>query len=262
MARFHKNAWAAVKRREGSYALEEVGNGLRSVFLGGVPLVGMLWFDWSAPELMLFLLVGTWAGILCDIAKLWFLEKQIRDWGNEFYDNWCVWTIVASLRAGRKTAPKEHLRARYEPWVGVLVDLSLGGLGTVIICLALAAAGEITGTELLQQQRIMLPLVALVAYQILFTVWEIVSHKYQLAGNSPVKVAVGKRGIGLFMLLFLMVFVVETWSKQSSASKIALLVINGGLVFYGLITIVGPFFIRKETAWLRDYLEKRSAKSG
>ncbi len=64
MDRFHRNAPAAIKHREGTYAFDEFGNGLRSVFLGGVPLIGLLWFDWSSSQLMFFLLVGIWIAIL------------------------------------------------------------------------------------------------------------------------------------------------------------------------------------------------------
>ncbi len=257
MERFHRNAWAAIKRREGTYAFDEFGNGLRSVFLGGVPMVGLLWFDWSSSQLMFFMLVGIWVAILCDFAKLWFLEKPIREWANVSYDDWHVWTIVTALRAGRNTAPKSHLNAKYEPWMGVMVDLVFGGLSSVLIPVALAEAGEGIDATIFEQRGVMLSLAGLIAYQAIFTIWEIVDHKRGTGTDRQVKVALGMRGLGLFLLMFLLVIVADNWGKQSSATRIAMLVVNGGIVFLGVMTMIGPFMIRKETAWLKDYLHQR-----
>jgi hypothetical protein len=257
MDRFHRNAPAAILRREGTYAFDEFGNGLRSVFLGGVPLVGLLWFDWSSSQLMFFLLVGTWVAILCDFAKLWFLEKPIREWASVSYDDWQVWTVAAALRAGRNSVPKSHLRAKYEPWAGVLVDIVFGGLSSVLIPVALAEAGEGINRTILEQRGVMYSLIGLLAYQVLFTVWEIVAHRRSLGGNRQVKVKLGMRGLGLFLLMFLLVMVADNWGEQSSATRIAMLVINAGIVFMGVVTMVGPLMIRRETHWLREYMAKR-----
>jgi hypothetical protein len=257
MERFHRNAPTAIKHREGTYAFDEFGNGLRSVFLGGVPLIGLLWFDWSSSQLMFFLLVGIWIAILCDFAKLWFLEKPIRDWASVSYDDWQVWTVAAALRAGRNTAMKSHLSAKYEPWAGVLVDVVFGGLSSVLIPVALAEAGEGIDGTILQDQGVMYSLIGLIAYQVLFTVWEIVVHKRGVGSNRQVKVKLGMRGLGLFLLMFLLVMVADNWGEQSSATRIAMLVVNAGIVFLGVVTMVGPLMIRRETQWLREYLRKR-----
>jgi hypothetical protein len=257
MERFHRNAPAAILRREGTYAFDEFGNGLRSVFLGGVPLIGLLWFNWSSSQLMFFLLVGTWGAILCDFAKLWFLEKPIREWASVSYDDWQVWTVASALRAGRNTASQSHLRAKYETWAGVLVDVVFGGLSSVLIPVALAEAGEGINRTILEQRGVMYSLIGLIAYQVLFTVWEIVAHRRNLGGNRQVKVKLGMRGLGLFLLMFLLVIVADNWREQSSATRIAMLVINAGIVFMGIVTMVGPLMIRRETQWLRGYLAKR-----
>jgi hypothetical protein len=259
MARFHRNAPAAIKHREGTYAFDEFGNGLRSVFLGGVPLIGLLWFDWSSSQLMFFLLVGIWIAILCDFAKLWFLEKPIREWASLSYDDWQVWTVAAALRAGKNSAVQSHLRAKYEPWAGVLVDIAFGGLSSVLIPVALAEAGEGIDGTILQDRGVKYSLIGLVVYQVLFTVWEIVAHRRGLGGNRQVKVKLGMRGLGLFLLMFLLVMVADNWGEQSSATRIAMLVINAGIVFMGVVTMVGPLMIRRETQWLREYLAKRKS---
>jgi hypothetical protein len=258
MERFHRNAPEAILRREGTYAFDEFGNGLRSVFLGGVPLIGLLWFDWSSLQLMFFLLVGIWIAILCDFAKLWFLEKPIRDWASVSYDDWQVWTVAAALRAGRNTASRAHLSAKYEPWAGVLVDAVFGGLSSALIPVALSESGEGIDGAILFDQGVMYSLTGLIAYQVLFTVWEIISHRRSLGENRQVKVKLGMRGLGLFLLMFLLVMVADNWGEQSSATRIAMLVVNSGIVLMGVVTMVGPSLIRRETQWLREYLKKRA----
>ena len=180
---------------------------------------------------MFFLLVGTWVAIFCDFAKLWFLEKSIREWGNASYDNWHVWTVATALRAGRTTAPKSHLGAKYEPWLGVLVDVVFGGLATVLILVALAEAGDRLDQTLLRERGVLLSLFGVVAYQVLFTLWEIVTHQRREAGERQVKIAVGLRGIGLFLLLFLMVFLVDNVSTKGGATRTTMLAVNGAICY-------------------------------
>jgi hypothetical protein len=259
MGRFHRNAWAAVKRREGSYAIDEFGAGLRSVFLGGVPVVGLLWWEWSSLDLLVFLLVGTWVAIVCDFAKLWLLEKQIREWANVSYDNWHVWTVVHALRNGEDRAPKSHLGAKYEPWAGVLIDFVVGGLAISLICIGLLRSpGGIAWTDL-SSRNLLFWLAALVCYQATFAVWEIAEHKSGRAAGRHVKVALGMRGLGLFILMFVVVAVTDGFEEVGSGVQRAMLAVNGAIVALGLMTMVGPLLIRAETAWLRNYLKERDA---
>jgi hypothetical protein len=259
MQRFHRNAWAAVKRREGSYAFDEFGAGLRSVLLGGVPIAGLLWWDWSPPELLVFLLVGSWVGVLCDFAKLWFLEKAIRDWANVSYDNWHVWTVVHALRKGETRAPKAHLGAKYEPWAGALIDFVVGGISTLVICLGVIRSPQGIAWDELNYRSMAFWLAGLICYQTLFTAWEIFEHLRGHAAGRQVKVALGMRGLGLFLFIFVLVAVTDGFEHTGMGMQRAMLAVNGAIVVLGLFTMAGPFFIRKETAWLRAYLHKRGA---
>ncbi len=260
MERFHRNAPASIKRREGTYTFDEFGAGLRSVFLGGVPIVGLLWFDWSAAQLMLFLLAGTWAAILCDFTKFWWLEKEIRAWAAPSYDDWHVWTIVSALRAGRETAPPSHLGAKYEPRAGVLIDFAVGGISTILICVSLIRSPTgVEWTELIDHS-VMLWLAGLIVFQTLFTVWEIVEHRKGNPVSRQVKVALGIRGLGLFRLIFVLAAVTDGFEEIGTGVTKAMLAINGMIVLWCLGTMFGPFFIRKETEWLREYLRNRGAQ--
>jgi hypothetical protein len=259
MERFHRHAWAAVERREGSYAFDEFGAGLRSVILGGVPILGVLTWGWSPIELLVFLIVGSWAAIICDFAKLWYLEKQIRDWAAVSYDNWHVWTVVHALRNGNNEAPKSHLGAKYEPWAGVLIDFFVGGLATTLICIGLIRSPQGIVWSELNNRSMLLWLGGLISYQLLFTAWEIVDHRLNRARGRQVKVALGMRGLGLFILVFIIAASTDGFEQTGTGVQTAMLAVNAAIVLLGIGTMVGPLFIRRETAWLRDYLQERGA---
>jgi hypothetical protein len=262
MQRFHRNAHAALKRRQGSYAFDEFGNGLRSVFLGVIPFLGILWWGWSPLQLVFFIVVGTWIAILCDLVKLILLHKQIHAWAKPTYDDWQVWTIVAALRAGRETALKSHLYGKYEPWKGVLVDFILGSVATLMIGVTLAKVENALEWQALRERDVIVSLVVLIVYQIGFTIWEIASHWLPRNQDQKVKVSVGMRGLGLFLLMFLLVWIADNQEKSPTAVTTTLLVVNGAIALWGMFTIIGPLLIKKEATWLKDYLAKRANEAG
>lgn len=255
MERFHRNAPAAVKRREGLYAFDEFGAGLRAVFLGGVPLVGVIWFQWSSTQLLIFLLCGSWIGILCDFAKLFFLEKQVHSWGDAYYEDWHVWVVVDALRLNKTHAPKQHLRAKYEPWHGVLADIVFGGISTVVIVTGLIRSPAVNWAEL-GHNGAWHWIVAISVYEFVFTAWEILSHRTG-ADVRPVKVHVALRGLGLFLFMFILMWLTDEFQVVGPGVRNGMIVVNGALILWGLATMAGPLMIRRETQWLREYLAKR-----
>jgi hypothetical protein len=259
MERFHKNAPAALKRRQGTFVFDEFGAGLRSVFVGGVPLVGLLWGDWSSLQLLLFLLVGSWVGILCDFAKMWQLQKAILEWGQAFYEDWHVWVVVDALRVGETQAAPTYLRAKYEPWSGVFIDFACGGIATVMICMGLIRSPSSVDWSDLNQGNVLLWLVGVTIYQVVFTVWEIVEYKSNRTPARKVKVAVGLRGVGLFLFMFLLVAVTDGFEQSGPGVQRAMMAVNAAIVVWGIFTMTGPLLLlRKETAWLKNYMMNRN----
>ena len=55
--RFHRNAPAALARRGRGYITESVLNGAQTILVGGVPIVGLLYWGWSGMDMLLFLIV-------------------------------------------------------------------------------------------------------------------------------------------------------------------------------------------------------------
>lgn len=262
LERFHRSAPAALARRGGSFVFEEIGRGARSIVMGLVPIVGLACFDWSANQMLLFLIVGTWTAIACDAIKLRMLPGAIDRFARMRYDDWQVWVVAQALRERRDTAPAAHLRAKYEPWKGVFVDVVMGGISTVFTCILLASADADWGLALLGPAGTGLALATFVLYQIAFTAWEIVDHRGDAEQDRGAKVAVGLRGVGLFLLMFVVVGVTESESLGPHAIRTVMLLIDGSIVAAGIFTAVGPLMLRRETAWLRAYLERRDADQG
>lgn len=264
MERFHRCAPAAIRHRGGSFALDELGKAVNTILIGAVPLVGMLALDWSGSELVLFFLVGVWIGIICDAVKLFMLRDAVMRFARTRYDDWHVWVVVQALRNKKKKAPPGHLGAKYQPGPGVFIDLSFGALSTAIIAGSLIDADDQFITHAIGNRSVLYALVGVSASRILFTAWEIVDHKFGAGKNRGAKVAVGLRGVGLFLLMFLMLLVaavVDGLADQTvdpeAFARALMLTLNWLIVIYGICMALGPWMLRGETQWLRNYLASR-----
>ena len=270
MDRFHRNAPAALARRGRGYVTESVLNGVQTILAGGVPILGLLYWGWSGMEMLLFLIVIAWAGIVCDAAKILWLRERAEAFARAGYDDWHVWVVVDALRSGKNEAPPDHLRAKWQPVAGVTIDFLMGGASTVLMVIQLAATAGL-GLQTFQARALAIGLVLMAGFRIVFTAWQIVHHwrsrstrggeKAAVAradADRPVKAIVGLRGTGLFLLLFLVVALTENKLGMDAAWMI-MLVVNGLIVLLGVVNLLGPVMSRGETRWLRQYLADRTA---
>jgi hypothetical protein len=257
MARFERCAPAALARRGRGFAAETLAHALEQALLGGIPIVGMLRFDWSADQMLVFLLVGLWVGIVADVARLWALPAEVQRFGESRFDDWHVWVVVGALRAGRREAPRAHLLGRYEPWTGVVVDLACGAIGSAMIVLALVTEGSGFDRALLADRGVAWGLAALVGVQAISAAAEIVRHRRRRDPHAQVRVAPGMRGLGLFLLTFLVVMVRESGPDEGAVARWAMLAVNGLIVALAAFNAAGLLWLRGETRWLREYLHNQ-----
>ncbi len=258
MARFHRNAPAALARRGGAFLMESLAGSLELVAMGAVPIVGMLWFDWSAAQLLAFLLVGAWVGIVCDWARLTLAERGVKEFGESHYNDWHVWVVVEALRAGRTTAPRSHVRAKHDPWSGVFVDIAAGGMGTAVIAGLLwqtRMQGE--GFAGFADRSWAIGLLGMAAYQVGSAAWDIVRHRRLGAMAGPVEAQPGVRGIGLFLLVFVMLTVGDPDKGDNLAAQRVMLTVNGAIVVVGVLNSAAMLWLWPETNWLRKYISER-----
>jgi hypothetical protein len=255
MARFHRNAPAALARRGGNFVGEQLGAAFEMLITGLVPIIGMLAYGWSANQLLVFLLVGAWTAILLDLFKLVLLYEGVKRFGATHYDDWHVWVVAQALREGKTEAARSHLKAKYQPEMGVVVDLLLGSVATVAI-LAAASGESWSGLRgLFADRSVLYGLAILVGYQIIFAAWEIL-RRVVAKDAGEVKVAVGMRGLGLFLLMFLVVMIRESAGDNGAVARGAMLTVNGLIVGLAVFNAVGQLGLRRETAWLKSYLRE------
>jgi hypothetical protein len=260
LSRFHRNAPAALARRGGNFVGEQLGAAFETLITGLVPIIGMLAYGWSANQLLVFLLVSAWTAIVLDVLKLALLYEGVKRFGATHYDDWHVWVVAQALREGKTEAVRSHLKAKYQPEMGVVVDLLFGGVATVAI-LAAASNESWSGLRgLFDDRSVLYGLAILVGYQVVFAAWEII-RRVVAKDAGEVKVAVGMRGVGLFLLMFLVVMIRESAGDNGAVARGAMLTVNGLIVALAFFNAVGQAWLRSETRWLRDYLRNGPAHS-
>jgi hypothetical protein len=259
MERFHRNAPAALARRGPAFVSETFAEAFETLLIGGVPIVGMIWFGWSADQLLLFLLIGTWTAILLDFVKYFLLAGAVKRFAAAGLDDWHVWVVVGALRKGEHEVPAAYMQLKHEPAIEVLVDLACGGIGTLFIVLAIASGTGPGLRGMLAERSVQWSLAGLVGYQLLLTAWEIVRCR-RSPGTCETKSAMGIRGLGLFLLMFLVVMLRKSAGESGEISRSVMLTVNGLIVALAVFNVVGLLWLRGETRWLRDYLEERRRK--
>lgn len=258
MARFHRNAPAALARRGGGFLMESLASSCELMVMGGTPIVGMIWFDWSASQLLAFLLVGTWVGILCDWVRLAFAGRGVAAFAQASYDDWHVWVVVEALRAGRTTAPKSHLRAHHQPGAAVFVDVAAGGVATAVMAAMIGNAG-IRGEQgsLFDDKSLLVSMAMFAAYQAIAAIWEIIRHRRTGDAAAQVVAQPGVRGAGLFLLMFVMLIAGDPDRRGGVDARRVMLAVNGAIVLVGILNSAAILWLQSETAWLRSYLRQR-----
>lgn len=260
MARFYRSAPAALRRRGPAFVAESLGHAFELVAMGAAPIVGLLYYDWSASQLLVFLLVGAWVGILADLARLALAGEAVQAFGNAHYEDWHVWVVANALRRDAAEVPRAHLEAKWKPWTGALVDLGLGGAATALIVLMFVQApARTTEAAPLLDRKLLLSIAAMAGYQALIALWDIARRRMRRAEPDPLKATPGMRGLGLFLLVFVMVFVGDPDHPGGSAASRVMLFVNGCVVAAGLVSALGLVWARAETRWLQTYIRTHPA---
>lgn len=258
MVRFHGLAETTLRRCGPAFFHDEFGRAVSWIIVGAIPIVGLVSFGWSATQWMLFLLIGAWVGIICDAFKFYFLQKQIMASANAASEDNFVWTIVDSLRAKKEVAPSDHLRAKYQPGIGIVIDIVFGGVGTIMV-LGLFPGFEFKGWA--ENGSLKWSVAGFVAYRVAFTIWEILEQRSFKTEDRQVRVAVGLRGVGLFMLGFLVAFISgdeqNAWTKNPQIARWVMLAVNSLAILGSLLCIWGVAMIRSNAHWLQIYMDER-----
>lgn len=257
LRRFAINAPAALARRGGGFFLREIARGIEQMLYGVWPLIGLWWLGWSTIEMVGFFFVRMWIGILCDLFKLCTLHSAVMRWAKVKYDDWHVWVVAQALRDNQKQLVESHLRAQYQPWLGVLVDFVFGGVGTVGIIGMLIERGSDEFRIPLEGSFFFISLVLCVIFPLVMTAWEVIRQRVAEDAPGDVTIASGGRGIALFLLMFVAVIAQSSEANAGDLAMWLMVAVNGAVIFAGALNVFGYWLVKGETRWLEQYLAKR-----
>ncbi len=279
---FHRYAPAALARRGHSYTFEECSSALQTLFFGALPIVGLIWWGWAAEEMLILLILSAWVDILSDAAKVFALKERTQAFDDARHLDAGVWQIVASLR-NSKSGPVFHpsdLTSQLTPQSGVFIDFVMGGISTVLAVVLLVEKAWL-GLDSFRTPGLALFMAATFLLRFLSTAGEIIHHRatgkahcqpqrdsshmtgtesidlLQADRDRPIKVAPGLRGVWLFLLVFIIGILADTFEEIPLAM---MLVVNGLFVLWGMMKIAFLLMVRGETRWLREYLAERKHK--
>lgn len=258
LRRFEANAPAALARRGGHFFKCEIARGFEQMLYGIWPLVGLGWLGWSTAEMVGFFFVRMWIGIFCDLLKLCTLREAVMRWAEVKYDDRHVWVVAQALRDNQTELVESHLRARYQPWLGVLVDFVFGGVGTAATIGMLIQGGSEQLRVPWEGSFFVVSLCLCVVSPFVLTAWEVVRHRVVGDSTGEVTIASGGRGIALFLLAFVAVIAESNDVEASNLGLWLMVAVNGFVILAGALNVLGYWLVEGETRWLEQYLRKRS----
>jgi hypothetical protein len=253
LARFLRNAAAAVARRDAAYFRAETRDSIGRIAFGALPLLGLALLGWRADQQLAFLVAGAWIAIAADLLRWLLLRRAVAREVARYNDDQHVWLVAEALYR-RREGMRVELARSYSYGRGLLIDLLLGAIATAVLAGLWSAAGGVVLADALRGLasntglRWGLALVAAMEFAGVVGLW--LRHRLTPDSAPAPKLGAGARGIGLLLLVGLMAFVGPISYSATAIVSAA----GAGLVLVGLIGLVGVGLLRRETRWLRDYL--------
>lgn len=257
LERFRENAPAALARRGAGFVPEQLARIGEHVLTGLVPLVGVLAYDWSVPALVVFLLVGIWTAIVCDIFKYAVLRAAVASEARELEDHRRVWLVVDAMRKEQQEG--RAVIAKYPPGVGLFLDVAMGSISTLVLLMGVFESQPQAFGLPFQGLGFVLSLLGFIVYELALTVWIVFHHRISGDCKRSVRIDAGLRGVGLFLLLFLTIgigSITGASSPDQLSPKEIVLIANGWFILLGVVYGLNLARMRREAAWLRAYLQR------
>jgi hypothetical protein len=253
MADFRRHAPAALARRNSAFMLEAWQHSAEFLLIGAVGLFGLLALGWSAEAALAGLLVGIWVGIIGDALMYVFCRSAIvRDPPEAQHDRE-VWLVTGALMKG-----KDHVKVNpstmvgYDPKMGLIFDLGLGAVMTLFLLHISGMFSLAVWTGLLADDEWRWAMLVLAGWQAITVAYTAIHHFVRGAQAGPVEIHPGTRGLGLFVVVWVIAIL-----GLGDSPLVIVTVINGALVLLGGGAVLAVWMIQQETRWLRDWLRSR-----
>lgn len=239
--RVARNARAAISRRRGGYWIEQLIALLQWFVVAATSLAGLLLFGWSPLAMLAFLLASAWLNVAGDLLRWLLFRRRVRAFAETFSDDAEVWAVAIALHEGRQVLAPDQA-GRYAVGVGLFVDLVFGGAATAVMLGALHAHGIDPWADFRVDGPIRWTLLAIVALQLLGLAWALLSHAVGSQRDVPMKITPGARGLGLFILMF----VVMALGDEGRQLWLPLVIANGLLLLLGVAGLAGLLLMLRD----------------
>ena len=261
MLSFRAGAAAALARRGSGFSVENWLQSIELGLVGAVGLVGLLVLDWPPAAALAALLLGVWASWCGDLIKYLLAHRAVRRMSEEATADAQVWAVANALMDG-ETRYRSDRVARYPPGLGLFVDLRFGGVATAVIVGVTGLFVPTVWSGILANPEWRWILIGLVWWQLMAAAWTAMRHAWLGEGAGSIRFGAGGRGVGLFLLMFPIVFMFD--GKPGAAAG-AMVIANLGLLLLSALALLGSWLLQRETGWLRDWLRaerSRAARDG
>ena len=254
IARMEREAPAALARRSGGWMFEQMVGTFELLLVATLSLAALWLWDASPLSMLMVLLATAWLGILGEIAKYVLLRRAVEAEVREASNDQFVWHVVTALMLGRARLSRDAVQG-HSPGLGIFIDLVCGSVGTAGLLAMLHQAGADWRGALAGDPVARWTLLAIAAWQVLGIGWMAVRHAWLHSDPSPPKFAAGGRGLGLFVLVFILLMA----GNEGRDLHTALGWVYGLLLALCLLSAPGYWLMQREIRWLQGYLARRTS---
>ena len=246
---FKRNAPAALARRNNAYLSSVAVNVAQWLLIGGLGLLGLYQWQWTAIEMLLVFVAGIVASIVADGLKWLFARRQMLAEYQKMENDRLVWAMLDADAKQASEIPADRLEPRF-PGRALLLDFVLGTLGLWLLSAQLPASGLDAGTWSGLTSEVQLALLVVLSAPVLSMLTAAFAHKRAEGGYDDLEFRAGGRGIGLILLAAALAF----FGEGEEAARGVMLFVNWTTVIAGVMSIAGVAIMLGERNRLRRLL--------
>ena len=246
--RFAECAPAALARRTRARLFAQAASMLQWLLIGGIGLVGIYVWQWSAMTLLLVWLAGIGVGIVSDACKWLFMRARLIRQMDRFSDDQFVWAMVMAMKKSELRIREDALH-RHRPGLGLALDLIFGTIATVLFAAWFRHQGIDVIALVRDDVALQRALIAVAATPLI----GLASGLATLAQSAEAEIdyQAGGRGVGLFFVIFAFMFFSDA---GGDAVRALVVFINAAAVVVAALAGLGLWIMARERDWLARHL--------
>lgn len=246
--RFAECAPAALARRSRARLFAQAASMLQWLLIGGIGLVGIYVWQWSAMTLLLVWLAGIGVGIVSDACKWLFMRARLVRQMDRFSDDQFVWAMVMAMQKNEPRIREDALH-RHRPGLGLALDLIFGTIATVLFAAWFRHQGIDVIALVRDDVALQRALIAVAATPLI----GLASGLANLAQSAEAEIdyQAGGRGVGLFFVIFAFMFFSDA---GGDAVRALVVFINAAAVVVAVLAGLGLWIMARERDWLARHL--------